>query len=277
MTHLSRLALSAAVLLAGAAAQAQEAGGARAEAVKPSFQAFSSTNLQLLQGWTFDSILDSNFNGHLKDGKRTTLTLNHFSTWEYGDNFFFADLSRGTLEASGADWTDAYAEWHPRLFVNQLLGQKEPALGVIRNWGLAGEVNQGAGFYAYMAGVGFDFALPPGYVLGVNAYYRYDNFNHHGWQLSPFWTVPFSAGPLSMLFTGFLDVNGLDNGTDTGVEVWSQPQLLVDVAKPFGGKPGKLYVGVEWWLHSYDIGSFDRFSSAPQAMVQCQQPYLRTW
>ena len=105
-------------------------------------------------------------------------------------------------------------------------------------------------------------------MLGVNAYYRYDNFNHHGWQLSPFWTVPFSAGPLSMLFTGFLDVNGLDNGTDTGVEVWSQPQLLVDVAKPFGGKPGKLYVGVEWWLHSYDIGSFDRFSSAPQAMVQ---------
>ncbi len=43
---------------------------------------------------------------------------------------------------------------------------------------------------------------------------------------------------------------------------------MVDVLKPSGGKPGKVYAGVEWWLHSYDVGSFDRFSSAPQAMVQ---------
>ncbi len=103
MTPNLRLALSVIGVLAGGSARAQEAGGARAEAARPSFQAFSSTNLQLLQGWTFDSILDSNFKGHLK---------------------------------------------------------------------------------------------------------------------------------------------------------------------PSGGKPGKVYAGVEWWLHSYDVGSFDRFSSAPQAMVQ---------
>lgn len=263
---LSRLAVTVAALLAASSVRAQEAGGARAEATKPSFQAFSSTNLQLLQGWSFDSILDSNFNGYLDGGKKTTLTLNHFSTWEYGDNFFFADLSRGSIDHR--EWTDAYAEWHPRLFVNQLLGHKAPLLGVIRNWGLAGEVNQGAGFYAYMGGVGFDFAVPAGWVLGLNAYYRYDNFNRHGWQISPFWTVPFSIAKVPFLFTGFVDVNGLDNRVDKGVEVWSQPQLLVDALAPFGGKPGKIYVGVEWWLHSYDVGSFDRFSSAPQAMVQ---------
>lgn len=264
---LSRLSVSAVALLAAVTVQAQEAGGVRAEAAKPAFSAFSSTNVQLLQGWTFDSILDSNFSGYLEGGKKTTLTINHFSTWRFGDNFFFADLSRGTL-SGGKDWTDAYAEWHPRLFVNQLLGQQEPLFGVIRNWGLAGEVNQGAGFYGYMGGVGLDFVVPAGWVLGVNAYYRYDNFNRHGWQLSPFWTVPFSVGQVPMLFTGFVDVNGLDNRRDHGAEVWAQPQLLVDVLAPFGHKPGRIYAGVEWWLHSYNVGDFERFSSAPQLMVQ---------
>lgn len=267
MTLSSRLALAVAALLAASTVHAQEAGGARAEAAQAPFSAFSSTNVQLLQGWSFDSILDSSFSGYLKDGEKTTLTVNHFSTWRFGDNFFFADLSRGTL-TDGRDWTDAYAEWHPRLFVNQLLDQKAPLFGVIKNWGFAGEVNQGAGFYAYMGGVGLDFAVPAGWVLGVNAYYRYDNFNRHGWQLSPFWTVPFAVGKVPFLFTGFIDVNGLDNRADKGVEMWAQPQLLVDVLAPFGHKPGRIHAGVEWWLHSYEVGSFERFSSAPQLMVQ---------
>jgi nucleoside-specific outer membrane channel protein Tsx len=263
---LSRIAFTVGALLAAITARAQDAGGARAEAVRPSFQAFSSTNVQLLQGWSFDSILDTNFAGKLDDGSKTTLTLNHFSTWEYGDNFLFADLSRGRI--AGASWTDAYVEWHPRLFVNQLLRQKEPLFGVIRNWGLAAEVNQGAGFFAYMGGVGFDLVAPHGWVLGLNGYYRYDNFNHHGWQLSPFWTIPFKAGPVPFLFTGFLDANGLDDGTHHGVEIWAQPELLVDVLAPFGGKPGKIYAGVEWWFHSQDVGAFEETSSAPQLMVQ---------
>ncbi|GAO04469.1 ion channel protein Tsx [Anaeromyxobacter sp. PSR-1] len=245
-----------------AAAPAARAGG------------FSTTNVQLLQGWNFDKAIDTSFAGKLKDGTKTTLTLNHFSTWEYGDNFAFFDLSRGRFETDDSQWTDAYVEWHPRLFVNQLLGQKDPLFGVIRNWGFAGEVNQGAGFYAYMGGLGLDFAVPAGWVLGLNAYYRYDNFNRHGWQVSPFWTVPFSLGKVPFLFTGFIDVNGLKDeggfytGSDDGVEIWSQPQLLVDALAPFGGKAGKLYVGVEWWLHYYSLGSFEETSSAPQAMVQ---------
>jgi nucleoside-specific outer membrane channel protein Tsx len=255
LRNLLRLSLLALVL----AAPAARAGG------------FSTTNVQLLQGYGFDSILDTNFaesgSGILKDGTKTTLTLNHFSTWEKGDSFFFADLSRGNLE-SGAQWTDAYVEWHPRLFVNQLLGQKDPLFGVIRNWGVAAEVNQGFGFYGYMGGLGLDFNVPAGWVLGLNAYYRYDNFNQHGWQVSPFWTVPFSIGPVPFLFTGFIDVNKRDNGTDTGYEVWSQPELLVDVLAPFGGPKGKLHAGVEWWYHSQNIGDFDETSSVPQAMVQ---------
>ena len=251
MIPLRRLVPALALLAAGPAAGA----------------GFSTTNVQLLQGYGFDSALDTSFAGELDDGLKTTLTLNHFSTWELGDSFFFADLSRGRI--GGDDWVDAYAEWHPRLFLNALLGRKTPFLGVVRNWGLAAEVNQGAGFYAYLGGLGLDFAVPQGWVLGLNVFYRYDNFNDHGWQVSPFWTVPFTLGPVPFVFTGFVDVNGVDGaGNESGVEVWAQPELLVDVLAPFGGKRGRLHAGLEWWFHSMSVGDLDETSSVPQIMVQ---------
>jgi nucleoside-specific outer membrane channel protein Tsx len=260
---MNRLLGSALALVLLAAAPTARAGG------------FSTTNVQLLQGYGFDNILDANFESPegFDDGLKTTFTLNQFSTWEHGDSFFFADLTRGDIVDFGGEkkqYTDAYAEWHPRLFVNSFgAPKKEPLLGFIRNWGLAGEVNQGKSFYAYMGGLGLDLQVPGFAVLGVNAYYRYDNFNDHGWQVSPFWTVPFSIGKVPFVFTGFLDVNGLSNDADeNGWELWSQPELLVDVLAPFGGKAGKLHAGVEWWLHMQDIGEFEETSSVPQVMVQ---------
>ena len=60
-----------------AAAPAARAGG------------FSTTNVQLLQGYDFKDPL------YYTGGTMTTLTLNTFSTWEYGDSFFFADMYTG--------------------------------------------------------------------------------------------------------------------------------------------------------------------------------------
>jgi nucleoside-specific outer membrane channel protein Tsx len=237
---------------------------------------FSTTNLQALQGYSFDDKLEN-----AKDGQKTTLTLNHFSTWEYGDSFLFVDMTRAD-NVDGGDVTGAYLEWHPRLFLNELLGQKEPLFGVIRNWGLAGEINQASGsipggFYAYLGGVGFDFVAPAGWVLGLNVMYRYDKFANHQYQVSPYWTVPFALGKVPFLFTGFIDVNGTKafdaaNAFESSnkVEVWAQPQLLVDVLAPFGGKAGKLYAGVEYAYHlGYAFGSTEsETTSAPQAMIQ---------
>jgi nucleoside-specific outer membrane channel protein Tsx len=228
---------------------------------------FSTTNVQLLQGYDFNDPL------YNTAGTMTTLTLNTFSTWEYGDSFFFADLYRGAFRNFFSPQhertydADLYAEWHPRLFVNQLLGRKEPLLGIIRNWGVAGEVNQGRAFYAYLAGVGFDFNVPVGWVLGLNLYYRYDSFlvdHHDQWQVSPFWTIPFALGPIPLVFTGFVDINGSRKDDGPFTEVWAQPQLLVDALAPFGGKAGKIYVGTEWWYHRHPAGT----ASVPQVMMQ---------
>jgi nucleoside-specific outer membrane channel protein Tsx len=235
-------------------------------------QGFSTTNVQLLYGTGFkDPLYDAS-------GKpMQTTTVNHFDAFGWGDSFFFADLYRADFGQGGKDGAKAYAEWHPRVFVNQLLKQKKTGIPFVRNWGLAGEINHGEAFYAYLAGVGVDLEVPRGFVLGANVYYRYDRFYHHEWQVSPFWTVPFALGKVPLQFTGFVDVNGAkDAGGKQAVEIWAQPELLADVLAPFGGPANRLWVGVEWWYHYAPYGGpttaffagSEKTTSVPQAMVQ---------
>lgn len=270
MRTLRHLAAALPLLLLVHPAAAQEAGGVRADAAKPSFQAFSSTNVQLLQGYDFDDPLY-----FTDDGRMTTVTLSHFSTWEYGDNFAFVDFYAGHFrDGFDPSHPDAgeyklYSEWHPRLFLNRLLGQPRPVLGVIRNWGLAGELNQSENFGAYLAGAGVDLAVPGVAALGVNVYYRYDSTlagHHDQWQVSPFWTIDFPVRAIPIRFTGFVDVNGTHDFAEDEpfVEIWAKPELLVDVLAPFGGRPDRLWVGGEWFYHRHPVNT----ASVPQLLVQ---------
>jgi len=229
-----------------------------AVAAAPARAEFGTTNFQLLQGYSFD---DNLLGYDTPTGNMTTVTVNHFSTWAYGDNFAFVDMQRGNFkDGKGAT---LYGEWHPRLFLDRL---GLPTGGILKHWGLAGELNQGRGFYAYMAGVGADLKLPGFAVAGLNVYYRYDNFAYHTWQVSPFWIVPFGVGPARLTFGGFVDVT---TNRDKELDVMAQPQLLVDVGA-FAGAPGKLRAGVEWYLHSYVnfVDGERKLVSAPQAMLQ---------
>ncbi len=221
---------------------------------------FSTTNVQVLQGWNFhDNLLGYD----TQSGTMTTVTLNHFSTWAYGDNFAFFDLYRGDFKNQSAQGrSDLYAEWHPRLFLNKVFGMG--SLGFVRNWGLAGEINQARGFYAYMGGLGLDLDIPFFTVAGLNVYYRYDNFNQSTVQISPFWTVPFALGPVGLVFTGFVDVFWDANNN---IDVMAQPELLLDVGAFWGAK-NRVHVGCEWYVHHYTFLGETKTVSAPQAMVQ---------
>jgi nucleoside-specific outer membrane channel protein Tsx len=240
-------ALSLAALLAPVAARAE----------------FGTTNFQLLQGWNFKDDINAT-----TDEKLTTLTINHYSTFAYGDNFFFVDMQRGQLGGDTTSTAALYGEWHPRLFLNKLgLGG---AGGFIKNWGLAGEVNTGANFFAYLGGLTADFAIPGFQVAGLSLFYRYDTVDdgtfhlyNTTYQISPWWDVPFKLGPVSMVFNGFIDFTTNDGRSD----IMAQPELLVDVGA-FGGSPGKFHVGVEWYLHYQDKVGGATTTSAPQLMVQ---------
>lgn len=229
---------------------------------------FATTNVQLLQGWNFhDKILHYDTNS----GAMTTVTINHFSTWSYGDNFFFVDLYQGNFNDPDAYYNKAkaYGEWHPRLDFTKMFGFKMPGF---KTFGPAAELNLGSGYYGYLAGVGGDLDLPIPGVVGINFYYKYDQYLKNTYQISPYWTVPFNMGPLPFLFTGFIDVQGwktdgnpndANNGFD-GLDFLGQPELLVDVLAPFGGRAGKLYAGCEYYLHFNKTNN----TQSPQAMLQ---------
>jgi nucleoside-specific outer membrane channel protein Tsx len=250
-------ALSLAALLAPAAARAE----------------FGTTNFQLLQGFNFnDNLLGYNTTG----GEMTTVTINHFHTWSLGDNFMFVDIYRGKFldaaDGATANRSKVYTEWHPRLFLNKL---GAPTGGIVKNWGLAGEINASEGFYAYLLGGGLDLAIPGFQVAGLNLYYRSDFVNAGGtgiytntWQISPFWDINFKVGPTAWEFTGFVDIT---TNHDKKLDVMAQPQLLLDLGA-FGGAPGKFQLGVEWYLHQYEnlafLGGGTKTVSAPQIMVQ---------
>lgn len=237
---------------------------------------FATTNLQVLDGWYF---YDPTVGSDVVGGRMSTVTLNHFSTWKHGDNFAFADLLQGSFR----DGTDShvYAEVHPRLFLNRLLGAKGKVLGIFKDAGLASELNLGNGFQAYLVGLGGDLAVPFG-VVSVNVFYRYAELQlpgvgpisyDHTWQVSPSWVIPFRAAKVPFLFTGFVDVNGTKEADGArGLEVMAQPQLLVDALALAGGPKGKLLAGVEWYLHYHSgnelLGAPSKLISAPQAMVQ---------
>jgi nucleoside-specific outer membrane channel protein Tsx len=241
---------------------------------------FATTNIQVLDGWNFH---DPSVGEDVKGGQMSTVTVNHFSTWKLGDNFFFVDMMQGDFkngDGSVGVKSKLYGEIHPRLFLNPIIGTKGNTLGIFKNWGIATELNVGNGFQAYLAGLGVDFAVPHG-NLGLNVYYRYDQFQsgtgfnsyNHTWQVSPFWTFPFQLGNVPFLFTGFLDWDGQKAGKGwKGYEVMTQPELLVDVLAPFGGTKNVLYAGVEWYLHYHPnnekFGASSNTISAPQAMIQ---------
>jgi nucleoside-specific outer membrane channel protein Tsx len=267
----SKLPLLAAFLAVVALAVSPGRAAAQTD-VEKEFVGFTTTNVQLLYGWAFnDNLLGYN----PPSRAMMTLTFNNFTEWKYGDSFFFADLQSGNdLNGSGQN-AAIYAEWHPRVFINRIIGSTKPALGFIRNYGLAFEVNQGQGFQAYLVGAGMDFEMPGYMNVGMNFYWRYSAVTggftqyQNTWQFSPFWTIPFKTGPVPWVFTGFVDIFVNPNGH---IDLMAQPQLLVDVLGLAGGKGNRLYVGCEWYIHSYqDIFPNDpvqKTVSAPQVMVQ---------
>jgi nucleoside-specific outer membrane channel protein Tsx len=227
-------------------------------------EGFSTANVQLLQA--FD--LRDPVNGQISpEGDITTATFNYFTTWNLGDLNMFVDFSRArghyTNPFTGGNDGDAkvYGEIQPRIGLAKAFGLKVP---LFRDLGPAAELNAGNDFYAYLAGVGGDLALPGPYLAGVNLYYRYDKFAGNGWQATVYWGVPFSLGPVPLKLAGFADfAKALDAQGHADLDVVTQPQLLVDVGS-FLGKADRVWVGTEYYVHLNPA----KDTQAVQAMVQ---------
>ncbi|HET7755602.1 MAG TPA: ion channel protein Tsx [Anaeromyxobacteraceae bacterium] len=250
---LSRLAAAVVSLTAATAAQAE---------------GFATANVQVLQGFNFKDV--SGNGNNTRAGDMNTVTFNYYGTHAYGDLLFFADLTRTrgafvNAFTGGPDGrTNVYSELQPRFGFGKIFG-KNP-VPFFKDFGPAFELNQGYNFFAYLGGFGGDFNLPGPYVAGMNLYYRYDQFSYHSWQATLYWGVPFKVGPANMVLAGFADLSGAKNPNDgnLGLDIMTQPQLLVDVGAPFG-VPSRFWFGTEYYIHR---APGHALSSAPQLMVQ---------
>lgn len=211
---------------------------------------WSSTNLQILHGVGYE----------LGPRERTLLTFEHASGWAGGDHFFFFDVT----EPTGRE-TDLYGEWQPRLSFSKLTG-REPWAGVVKDVLLAGQLNFGKGFRAYLVGIGFDLDLPGFSFFQVNVYARDENLRSgQTWQITPAWLFPFTLGETHWQFTGFVDWAGSEGDGKSNVQ--AQPQLLLDLGTWFGSLD-QLQIGIEYqyWRNKFGVDGVTE--NAPEAMLK---------
>lgn len=198
---------------------------------------WSATNLWLLHGSQFE----------VGAAERTILRVEHADGWSFGDNYLFFD----TID-SGAQSTAMYGEYAPRLSIGKLLG-KDLAAGPIADVLVAGAINMGNDFRAYLYGAAVDLKLPGFAYFQLNAYVRDDKaLAGQTWQLTPVWLYPFQVGSLKFSLQGFIDYAGTEGPSRTNLV--AAPRLWLDVGALFG-TPQRIEAGVEYmyWRNKYGI------------------------
>lgn len=218
-------------------------------------EAFESTNIQLLHSNSFDG---NSFVYDTQDGKKTTLTVEHFRTFSLGDFFMFVDIVDGK-KFDNRD-TDIYAEFGPRLSFSKML-DKDFSFGIIKDVLIATQLekafDRGDHYRGFLYGLGLDFELPFLNVASLNMYHKTDNFNtDNTYQVT---AVYISKQLNGLHFEGFIDKTKRDLST--------QNQLLFDLST-MPSIEVKLHVGIEWLYYDYDYKGARSKTSAVQGMIK---------
>ena len=198
---------------------------------------WNSTDVQLLHGASYE----------LGDSHRGIMTLEHADGWAYGDNFFFFDVTDPDSAGTGI-----YGEFSPRLSLGKLSG-RDLGFGPVKDVLLAGQINNGTNFRAYLYGAGLDLKLPGFAFFQLNVYAR-DDIGLPGktWQITPVWLFPFALGGAKLSIGGFMDYAGAEGGRRPNLLF--VPQLLLDLGALWD-VPGRLQAGVEysWWKNKFGL------------------------
>ena len=214
--------------------------------------AFSTTNIEYLYG-NFDGI-----SGFDTKGGKSTITVENFSSFAYGDFFGFIDITRANDRFKTVDKkSDIYFELSPRVSFSKVLA-KELSFLFVKDVFLAGQYNRQVhkfdDYHAQLYGAGFDLNVKGFDVFGLNFYKKEQNFGGQTYQLSANYISEHIFGT-PLLVDGFLDWT-------TG-DFLSQNRLLYDFEYKMAG--AKTYMGTEW--HYYRVKDTDIKSNVLQFMV----------
>lgn len=172
------------------------------------------------------------------------LTLQHFSTWRYGSNFFFVDLVddpglRPLEEAPGL-----YLEVAPVLSLRALGALPAGTPSPLRDVGLTVQLDAGwtpGGFpidRVLLEGVELAWGVPGFAVFNTQLLARQEEGHEPSWQGTWVYAAPVRVGAARGVVRGFLDVWRRERpGEPASTVLLAQPQLLVDL--------GGVQVGVE--------------------------------
>ena len=171
-----------------------------------------------------------------------TLTINHFSEWKYGDNFFFMDIEgKDDYKLEPAQY---YGEFASRFSLDKIIMGPENGTNMLGSFlketYIKLEIDSGApaGGYDYiddslLAGISFDLDLgQPNYGFAnlsflFKSYTAIDNHDDsdNTWQVTFVWGQPFSLGSINFNFQGFLDIWEYNDE----VVVLTEPQIRLQL------------------------------------------------
>ena len=225
-------------------------------------QGFSSWNVQILYGWTFQEP------GIAEDVPKNVFTFENTSAGRWWSSYLFVDVLRSWSEAD-ANAKEVYGEWYPSLSLRKISG-REPSKGFVRDVSATLGLNTGVRTtgpspFVVLPGVTFDLNVRGFTFLSVGAFAYVDRGSFQGqptgcqgttYQITPAWSLPFNIGAAKLRFDGFADFIGSYANCEAMI-LW-QPQLKLDLSELWG-KPGQIYVGLEWayWHNKYGISGLE--------------------
>lgn len=212
--------------------------------------AFETTNIQLLYSNDFKG---NSFIYDTKDGKKTTLTFEHFRTFSYGDLYMFVDAMKG--EKFNGTEQEVYTEISPRLSFSKMTG-KTFSFGIIKDVFIATQLNYGEGYGAYLGGFGVDIDIPGFVSMNLNAYYKSENIESDTYQISPAYKT---KDYYHVHFEGYMDLTSRDFNTHN--------QLLYDITS-FVSSKEHIYLGTEWIYYKYNNNGSKSLTNTFQAMFK---------
>jgi len=212
---------------------------------------FSTTEVQLHYGGGYKVGSNSTFgSGFSETTDRATITLEHFSTNDNGDLFFFVDFFIDDSDAVGTNnQSDQYGEIYYTLHGKQFgidLGD-----GFISALDFQVGLNQGTDFSVALVGPRVSFNVPGFQVLSL-ALTTYTNFDDPfdrnldtTYQATVVWSAPFDLGSQKFQFQGFVDFIG-DQSAGVDNQIVFSPQIRWDLGHAMGRPAGKIHLGVEY-------------------------------
>jgi nucleoside-specific outer membrane channel protein Tsx len=221
----------------------------------------------------------------------TIITFQHAGGWEYGDNFFFMDYSRYSVNNDAnfpvSNSSELYGEWYSNFSLGAITGNDlsfgpVKDIGVVAGFNFAPEVNSawvlpGVRFALDLPGFAFAQIDVTGYIHQGGGSADSSVFTvvdeDSSFMIDFAWAYPFKIGSTSWSIEGHLEyIDGrtqVNNFGTTELESWVlfQPQIRLDLGEVLGQKAQRLFVGVEYQYWKNKLGEKGTDDNAAQLLA----------